>query len=430
MTRVVADTIELVIERPVAGGRMLARRDGQVVLVAGAIPGERVRVRLERSSRKVQLATVVDVIEASPDRREPPCDPSCGGSAYAFITLPRQRELKAAIVADAFGRIARMTLKAPVAVTESPEAGYRLRGRLHVEGGRAGLLIERSHRLCDARATGQFAASTLEAVERVLGALGHARVDVGSVLVAENVSATARVIHLEARDGHRLDPASAGEAGLLGDDVSGVTMQAPTRTVVLAGDGRVGDAWRDLDGSQTDALAETVMWRRSALSFFQSNRFVIGHLLRQVLSHLRGDRILDLYAGVGLFSVPMAASGAEVVAVEGDESSAADLAVNADRWSSLRVWHQSVEAALLQVAPRSFDTVVVDPPRTGVSAEALAGIVALGAARIVYVSCDPPTLARDAARVRDAGYQLESVEAFDMFPNTPHVETLAVFRKA
>ena len=112
--------------------------------------------------------------------------------------------------------------------------------------------------------------SWLEAVERVLGALGHARVDVGSVLVAENVSATARVIHLEARDGHRLDPASAGDAGLLGDDVSGVTMQGPTRTVVLAGDGRVGDAWRDLDGSQTDALVETVMWRRSALSFFQS----------------------------------------------------------------------------------------------------------------------------------------------------------------
>jgi 23S rRNA (uracil1939-C5)-methyltransferase len=424
----VADLLELVIERPVAGGRMLARRDGQVVLVAGAIPGERVRVRLERSSRKVLFAAVVDVIEASPDRRDPPCDPACGGSAYAFISPRRQAALKGEIVADAFARIGRLPVAGPVSVVESPEVGYRLRGRLHVDRGRVGFLLERSHRLCDARATGQFAQSALDAAEHVVGGLGDVQSDVGAILVAENVSGTERVLHLEPRDGRRLELPSVDEAALLAGGVTGVTMQTPRRPVIVAGNGRVTDASSDLGAGLLD-IAPPVRWTRSALSFFQGNRFVIGRLLGRVLSHRWGSRILDLYAGVGLFSVPMAAAGAHVLAVEGDESSAADLVINAEPWTSLEVSHQSVEAALLRLTPGAFDTIVVDPPRTGASPGALEGIVALAAPRIVYVSCDPPTLARDAGRLRAAGYQLESVEAFDMFPNTPHVETVAVLQK-
>ena len=148
------DLRTLTIDRPVAGGRMLAREEGRVILVSGAIPGERVRVRLEPSPRKVQLAAVVDVLDASPDRREPPGDPACGGLSYAFIAPARQRALKAEVIADAFRRIARLPLEMPVPVAASPEQGFRLRGRLHVRRGVVGLFRERSHRLCDARTTG------------------------------------------------------------------------------------------------------------------------------------------------------------------------------------------------------------------------------------------------------------------------------------
>lgn len=417
--------LTLMIERPVAGGRMLARHDGQVVLVAGGIPGERVRVRLEPSSRKVLFATVVDVLEASPDRREPICDPACGGMAYAFIAPERQRVLKGEIVADAFRRLARMPLDTPVEVAASPEHGFRLRGRLHVRDGRAGLFLERSHRLCDARATGQFSDGTMTAVEAVLEQMGELREQLASVLVAENVRTTARVLHLEAGDGQRLRADALGMRPLLVDGVTGITTEVNGRMVVVAGVGRVTDTAAELCGE--GVLPADAAWTRSAASFFQENRFLTGRLVERVLAHAEGRRVLDLYAGVGLFSVALAARGAEVVAVEGDATSAADLAVNAGRWPTLATQQQTVEAALLIALPGTFDVVVIDPPRTGASPEAMARLVDLGAPRVVYVSCDPATLARDAGRLVNAGYRLSRIEAFDMFPNTPHVETLAIF---
>src|SRR6185503_10427681 len=127
--------IELVPERPVAGGRMLARLDGQVVLVDGAIPGERVRARVERLSRQVVWATVEDVIEPSADRRQLSSDPACGGCLYAHVRYERQLKLKSEVIADAFRRIAKVALDRPVGVEPSPEREYRLRARLHVQNG-------------------------------------------------------------------------------------------------------------------------------------------------------------------------------------------------------------------------------------------------------------------------------------------------------
>jgi 23S rRNA (uracil1939-C5)-methyltransferase len=171
-----------------------------------------------------------------------------------------------------------------------------------------------------------------------------------------------------------------------------------------------------------------VTWTRTAASFFQGNRYLTGTLLQQVLRHVRGTRVLDLYAGVGLFSVGIAARGAEVTAVEGDEVSVGDLELNATHWgATLTMRQSSVEAALLTMPAGRFETVVLDPPRTGASPEAVAGVIALDPGRVVYVSCDPATLARDAALLVAGGYRLTSVEAFDLFPNTAHVETLAVF---
>jgi tRNA/tmRNA/rRNA uracil-C5-methylase (TrmA/RlmC/RlmD family) len=150
-----------------------------------------------------------------------------------------------------------------------------------------------------------------------------------------------------------------------------------------------------------------------------------------VLELADGASVGDLYAGVGLFSIALAAAGRQVVAVEGDSHAAADLAANAAPWRArLATAAVSVERAVSQPPPFALDAVVVDPPRTGMSVEALAGLLAWRVPKVVYVSCDPPTLARDAARIVAAGYGLLSVDAFDLFPNTPHVETIAVFGAA
>jgi 23S rRNA (uracil1939-C5)-methyltransferase len=141
-----------------------------------------------------------------------------------------------------------------------------------------------------------------------------------------------------------------------------------------------------------------------------------------------GGEVLDLYAGVGLFSVALAAMGRlEVTGVEGDRASGADLRENArPQEPRLKVDLGSVEGFLEKRTARAA-TVIVDPPRTGMSAEALASLITLSPERLVYVSCDPPTLARDARRLIDAGYTLALLRAFDFFPNTPHVESLALF---
>src|SRR5688572_24836572 len=156
--------VELTVERPVAGGRMMARLDGRVVFVAGALPGERVRALITRRSGKVAWADTREVIEASPDRREPLTDPRCGGALYGHIQYPRQLQLKAEVVTDTFRRIAKHTLGSAVDVVPSPEEGYRLRARLHVQGTRLGFLLEGSHVLCDAEMTRQLEPGAFEAV--------------------------------------------------------------------------------------------------------------------------------------------------------------------------------------------------------------------------------------------------------------------------
>ena len=130
--------IVLVTEKPVAGGRMLARHDGQVVLVAGAIPGERVRARVERVSRQLAFAHTIDVLDRSPDRRDGTVDWACGGSLYAHINYTRQLALKAELIADGLARIGKIHLAQTVPVMPSAEDGYRVRARLHIRNGRLG----------------------------------------------------------------------------------------------------------------------------------------------------------------------------------------------------------------------------------------------------------------------------------------------------
>src|SRR5438093_9656725 len=198
--------LSVAIEKPAAGGRMIARVDGQVVLVGGAIPGERVRARIDRVGKGVAFAETIGVDEPSADRRAAFADPSCGGCTYSHIAYPRQLEIKGQVITDAFARIGHLTLPSGVAVQGSPERGYRMRARLHVRGGRFGFFREGTHDLCDARATHQLLPDTCDTLDRLAEAMQST--DTGTVRgleLSENAAADQRVVYLDTSR-----PAAAG----------------------------------------------------------------------------------------------------------------------------------------------------------------------------------------------------------------------------
>lgn len=433
MTVTAGSELLLDVEKPVAGGRMLARVDGQVVLVWGALPGERVRARVERAARQVIYAETVDVLSASADRRPGAGDWRCGGNVYAHVAYERQRELKSEIIQDALARIGRLTLGSAPEVVASPERGYRMRARLHAHQGRLGFLREGTHEVCDVAATGQLLDATVEWLAEIQGRLGPEGLGgLASLEIAENVPATERVCHLRLLGTVNVNMLAAlSIEGFL----TGVTA---TR---FAHDAQKGGRVERLSGISTvsdvvhvtsDTPPRAVRLRRDVRAFFQGNRHLLSPLVRHVLALAPPGPVVDLYAGVGLFGLSLAAAGRdEISLVEGDAVSGADLSANAEAFGSrVEVHRTSVEEWLVSAPPIEAATFIVDPPRTGLSAGATSGLLSHGPACVVYVSCDIATLARDLRTLREGGYELEALQGFDLFPNTAHVETVAVLRRS
>lgn len=416
--------VTLDIEKPTAGGRMLARHNGQIVLVWGAIPGERVRARVERAGKGVLYAETIEVLSTSADRRDASADWRCGGNVLAHVSYPRQLQLKSEIIRDAFARIGRMPLATAPDVIGSPEHGYRMRARLHVRDGRIGFMREGSHDLCAVGPTGQMWPATTAWIETAQERLRRDRLTgLASIEIAENIPASERACHLE------LEPATTAApfAVLAGGGVTGLSAQVLDRRGVeqLSGTPVVSDVLH----VGADAGAGTLLLRRDARAFFQGNRFLLEQFVRLVSALVPDGPVVDLYAGVGLFGLALAARGAtDVALVEGDPISGRDLEENAAPFSDrARVERSSVEDFVRAATPSRDATFIVDPPRTGMSKEALGGIVRCAPGRILYVSCDVATLARDSRGLVDAGYSLEGVTGIDLFPNTAHVETVCTF---
>ena len=416
------DTLPLTIEKATAGGRMLARHDRRIVLVSGTIPGERVQARIDQVKGGVAFATTIGVETASPDRRPSVADPSCGGNVFTHIAYARQLALKQDIVRDAFVRIAHLPVPDGMTTHASPETGYRMRARLHAQGERLGFYRESSHTLCDPRGTGQLLDSTLEVVRGVSGALRSGRVtNAVSLDITENAAASERAIVLELSVEQR--GAGTWEPVLGVGGVTGASILRRGQVMASRGELRVRDALRiDAPGGSVQ-----LMLARQAGAFFQGNRYLLEPLISRVQSFLPDGPLIDLYAGSGLFGLAhVAAERGSVTLVESDRLALDDLRVNAGPFAdAVTVVGAPVEAFVASNMPAS--SVVVDPPRTGLARGIAAALTTSGARRVVYVSCDVATLARDAQALAQGGFELRAMELFDLFPNTAHVETVSVF---
>ncbi len=394
------------------GGAALGRHEGRVVFVPYAIPGETARVEVTEDRGHHAFARLVEVLESSPDRVVPPCPyfgpTGCGGCQWQHITYSAQLHLKAAIVADQLARIGGIA-DPPVQPTRPDPSGwaYRNHARFHPAPD-GGLGFQR------AASTEAVAIDTCGILHPLLADL-YAALDLdleglSSLSLRAGVTTGERMVIFEMEDD--LPPA--------------LELDLPVSCVLLLSDGQPVN----LIGN--NHIHETVAghtYRISAPSFFQVNTPQAGELVRLVLERLDlhdGDTVLDAYCGVGLFTMPLAECAALVTAIEVSPAAVADLLENTAPYDNVDVIEGPVEAVLpdLETSP---DAAVVDPPRTGLDRLALDALVERRPARLVYVSCDPATLARDAKRLIAAGYRLIEVQPVDLFPQTYHVESVALF---
>lgn len=427
-------TATLRVERVVPGGDALARHEGVVVLVPGALPGDLVRVRLERGGRSLLRGEVVELLEAGPHRRpgEEVCpraeDGSCGGCDWPAARLSSHETLKAQLVLDALRRIGRVSEEAVPKVRWLGSArGYRLRNRLHVDGlGRVGFFARRSTDVSDLVACEVVSATLLERLAPLRAALAAFPAAEGELQTLEGVDGKPLLGELRL-ESSRADAAALADA-LLGP-LDGVRVLAP--------DGKPA-ASRGATSLRLDVgkAAFTV----SVSSFFQANRFLLEGFLDEVRSFLDDCAVsgglrhaVDLYAGVGFLARPLLERAASVEAVEVDASSSADLAANLASWSaeglpSGTARRSTAEAFAATGGLERSAVVVADPPREGISPAVRRALLHASPRHLVLVSCDPATLARDLLALSER-YVLARLTLLDLFPGTHHVETLALLAR-
>lgn len=395
---------------PVAhGGHCVARHEGRVVFVRHALPGEVVEARLTdaRDGARFWRADAVGVLSASPDRVASPWPAAgpggVGGGELGHVALPAQRAWKAAVVAEQLRRLAHDEREVVVeaAPGETDGLGWRTRIELTVTAdGRPGM-----HRY---RSTDVVALADMPLAVPALHGLG---------LFDRRWPAGARVTAVA--------PVGGDRPLVLVDAVpwsgTGPDRRANARTSVR-------------EVAEVAGVSHT--WRVAADGFWQVHRAAPAVLAQAVLDavgQVDGATVVDLYAGAGLFTAPLArAVGAtgRVVAVEGDARAVKDARRNAHDAPWVELHHGGVADVLRDGAVTRADVVVLDPPRDGAGRAVVDRVAALGADRLVYVACDPAALARDVAYLGERGYALTGLRAFDLFPMTHHVECVAVLSRA
>jgi 23S rRNA (uracil1939-C5)-methyltransferase len=377
------EPVRLQIEKLVAGGEGLAFHEGRAVFVPLALPGETVTASISREKRDFAHADLVDLLEPSPQRVSAPCAVygECGGCNLMHLAYPAQVEAKAAIVAEAFRRTARLDV-GEVPVLPSLPFAYRNRMQLHFDSeGHIGLMRRSSSSVVEIPTCPISLKPIQTWIEERVGGSG------GLERLRPFIMGKDRFIAFGYGDEVWLE----GERGVVEVSVAG----RPIRFHIKG--------------------------------FFQSNLHLLDHFVPDALAGLSGESVADLYSGVGLFGAFLAASFGKVTCVEHNpfalELAEANVAGAGHSFRAVPVedWVRS------DAARAAFDCVVVDPPRTGLSAPVRDWLARKGVPTIVYASCDPVTLARDAGELVRAGYSLQGVKAFDFYPQTSHVECHARF---
>lgn len=403
--------LELEVGAIAAGGGCVGRApDGRVVFVRHSLPGERVIARITATTTKYLRADAVEILTPSPDRVPPPCPHAgpgrCGGCDFQHVELGAQRRLKAFRVAEQLVRVAGIERAVEVEPVEGDVGGLRWRGRVRVavdEDGAVGFRKHRSHELehvDDCPIASPAVVSTGALATRWPGA-GELEVVTGTMPGEALVSITPR-----GRSTPRFpDPG----VGLV---VRGKLVRPP---------------------GAVHAVVRGRTYRISAGVFWQVHTGAAAALLHAVLA-LAGDcsgaQIVDLYAGAGLFSVPFAEAAGptgSVLAVERDTRACADARHNGAGLTNLVVTRDEVTPRLVATALGRPDIVVLDPAREGAGTPVTRALAAHAATvkKIVYVSCDPASFARDLRVLLDEGWRLARLRAFDVFPMTEHVELVA-----
>lgn len=421
--------MKLRIEKAVYGGAGLARMEGKAVFVPFTLPVETIEAHVIGGRGGYDTADLDAILEPNPARTQPPCPyfGKCGGCHYQHAQYLTQVEMKIAILRETLERSHVAAIPEIVPVTGEP-LGYRNRVRLHVQKNPFALCYKlRNSHVNLPVATCPIAAPALQQAIETLTREGHSLGFADWVREIElfiNADDSAMLVALwtDVNPGHatrsfeqcwarlcELLPALTGGAAF-----SSEKGRRADRIVAHAG----ASSLRYACGAR--------QYQVSVGSFFQVNRFLIERLIDLVTSGEKGKTAWDLYAGVGLFSLPLTSNFATVVAVESSGSSVRDLhhnlrgtqhrVVQADTANFL---HRAVERG--ESAP---DLVVVDPPRAGLGQQATAALGKLRPRKITYVSCDPATLSRDLAALLESGYRLTNMHLVDLFPQTFHLESV------
>ncbi len=431
---------ELTPTKLVYGGDALGHHAGRTVLVPRVLPGERAEVEEVRTAKGVTHARPLRILQASPQRVDPPCPyfGRCGGCHYQHLEPQLQSARKQEILRETLRRLGGIDWKGDIPLHSGPPWNYRNQAQFkvaqHPGGGvELGFFEAQSHRVFPVNAcliVSPRVNAVLEELRRpewAAGLAGLREIDVVAddrdedVMITLQIGGGATVTEHFARNLLERIPGAVSVALEAGG----------------AGAGRSHDRGRDArpTASRTRVLGKPALhytvgdirYRVSPGSFFQVSRYLTPALVESVTGDQRGDLALDLYAGVGLFSLPLARSFQRLVAAEANPIAVSDLKANAESYglSNLFAAGETAYDFLRRFAQTEPDLVVLDPPRAGVDAGSLELLAALRPRRIHFLSCSPPTLARDLKALAAHGYHLESLELFDLFPQTYHIEALA-----
>jgi 23S rRNA (uracil1939-C5)-methyltransferase len=427
--------MEITIEKLIYGGEGLAHYDGSTVFVPFVLPAERIAAAAVEQKKKFIRARVERLLEPSPDRASARCPHfgTCGGCDYQHIPYESQLKYKSEILRETLRRIGRIDWPGDITAHASPPWGYRNRAQWKIrplgengaEGVGIGYFRAGSTALCavqDCAILSPLLLKTLLAL-RAAAAQGALPRELREIEAFAGANDTKLLLTATFAGFPKQAQPLADSLKKILPEIASLLFHDPTRERM------------ELDGpGYVEYEAAGSSYRVGHFSFFQVNRFVVDDLVREVAEPETEGRIaLDLFAGVGLFSVALAKRFPRVMAVESNPAAARDLEANASHRAApggrgIEVRAADVEPFLTKLKERP-DFVVLDPPRAGVEPGIVKHLARLSPPRITYVSCDPPTLARDLAGFIARGYEISRLHLFDLFPQTFHMEAVVGLRR-